>query len=59
VSLPASIAAWPPCYREAFEERSAIMEYDAKLSRDQAELLAESEIRRQADREAGKERVSA
>jgi hypothetical protein len=33
------------------------MQFDAKLSRDQAELLAESEIRRQADEE--KERVSA
>jgi hypothetical protein len=49
VTLPPNIAAWPPLWREAFEERAAVMEFDAKLSRDQAELLAESEVRREAD----------
>jgi hypothetical protein len=57
MSLPAQIAQWPAAWREVFEERAGIMQFDARLSRDQAELLAESEVRRQADEE--KVRMSA
>lgn len=48
MNLPPNIAAWPWKWREAFEERAAIMEFDAQLSRQQAELLAEHEIRERA-----------
>lgn len=57
MSLPPEIAHWPAAWRELWEERAGIMQFDAKLSRDQAELLAESEVRRQADEE--KTRMSA
>jgi hypothetical protein len=59
MSLPAQIAHWPAAWREVFEERAGIMQFDARLSREQAELLAESEVRRQADEEFRKERISA
>jgi hypothetical protein len=51
MSLPAQISNWPASWRELFAERAAIMEFDALLPRDQAELLAESETRRTADEE--------
>jgi hypothetical protein len=51
MSLPANIDRWPVLWREHFEERAAIMQFDGRLSRDQAELLAESEARREADQE--------
>jgi hypothetical protein len=34
------IASWPEAKRDAYEERSAILEYDAGFSRDEAEWLA-------------------
>ena len=59
VSLPAQLDRWPASYRDLYEERAGIMQFDGLMSRDQAELLAESEIRRQADEEVGGKRVSA
>jgi hypothetical protein len=41
-----------------YEERAGIMQFDGKMERDQAELLAEHEIRRAA-REGEKARKSA
>ena len=43
--LPVDIAAWPQDWREEFEERAAIMEYDGDLSRDEAEQWAETIVR--------------
>ena len=43
--LPIDIAAWPQDWREEYEERAAIMEYDGNLSRDEAEQWAETIIR--------------
>ena len=57
MSLPANIDRWPVLWREHFEERAAIMQFDGRMSRDQAELLAESEVRREAEEQ--KERMSA
>ena len=51
MSLPAQLDRWPASYRDLYEERAGIMQFDGLMSRDQAELLAESEIRRQADEE--------
>jgi len=58
MNLPPNIAAWPASWRFLYEERAGIFQFDGLMSKDQAELLAESEVRRQAA-EAGKERVSA
>ena len=35
--------------KEVFEERSAILEFDANMTRDKAEQLAMEEIRRKVD----------
>ena len=44
-SLPPVVVDWPPVWREAFEERAAIMEFDGGLSRAEAEVGAEACIR--------------
>jgi hypothetical protein len=38
------IASWPEYRRDAYEERAAILEYDAGFSRDEAERLAYVDI---------------
>jgi len=43
--LPAQVADWPEDWREAVEERAAIMEYDGRLPRDEAEAQAEQRVR--------------
>jgi hypothetical protein len=43
--LPARIEDWPDGWREEFEERAAIMEYDGMLSRSEAEQWAETIVR--------------
>ncbi len=43
--LPTNIADWPEDWREVFEERAGIMEYDGYLSRDEAEQWAETIVR--------------
>ena len=48
MNLPPNKAAWPAKWRELYEERAGIMEADAKLSRQVAEIRAEQDIRRQA-----------
>jgi hypothetical protein len=44
-SLPAARAHWPAAARDAWEERAAIMEFDAGLDRAAAEALAEVSVR--------------
>lgn len=51
MNLPPNRAAWPAKWREAFEERAGIMEFDANLSRFTAETRAEMEVRKQAAQE--------
>jgi hypothetical protein len=58
MNLPPNIAAWPQLWREAFEERAAIMQFDGLMSQNQAELLAESELRREADEQPKQRRQS-
>ena len=36
----ADVTTWPADWRENFEERAAIMEYDGGLTRDEAEVSA-------------------
>ena len=40
-SLPVNISEWPEEWRETYEERAAIMEFDGELSRPTAEKEAE------------------
>ena len=58
MNLPLSRAAWPAHYRELFEERAAIMEYQANLSREIAEFRAEQDVRKQAATEKREERTA-
>jgi hypothetical protein len=43
--LPSDVRDWPEDWREEFEERAAIMEYDGMLSRPEAEQWAETIVR--------------
>jgi len=43
--LPSDISNWPEHWREEFEERAAIMEYDGGLPRLEAEKKAETIVR--------------
>ena len=45
VELPEDIDCWPADWKEEFEERAAIMEYDGMLDRPQAEQWAETIVR--------------
>lgn len=45
VGLTASFRRWPEPWREAFEERAALMEFHGCLPRAQAERLAEVLVR--------------
>jgi hypothetical protein len=56
VNLPPNRAAWPARWKELFEERAALIEYQANLSRETAEFRAEIDIRKQAA-QSGKERI--
>lgn len=44
--LPPLISDWPLEWREVFEERAAIMEFDANLLRADAEARATEDVRR-------------
>jgi energy-coupling factor transporter ATP-binding protein EcfA2 len=52
--LPLEVADWPPEYRELYEERAAMIEYDAGKSRACAEIWAELMLRRSFEREAAR-----
>jgi len=49
VGLPPSVRRWPEPWREAFEERAALMEFHGCLPRTQAERHAEELVRRAFD----------
>jgi len=51
MNLPLSITAWPAYYRELYEERAAIMEFQGNLSRQTAEFRAAEDVRRIAREE--------
>jgi len=59
VTLPPNRAAWPARWRELFEERAGLMEFEAKLSRPVAEIRAEQDVRKQAAQEVKREKASA
>lgn len=50
MTLPFSITDWPADAREAFEERAAIVEYEAHRSRKEAERMAEEMVRNEWSR---------
>ena len=43
--LPSDITDWPDCWRQEYEERAAIMEFDGNLSYEQAQGEAEIVVR--------------
>ena len=47
--LPFSIADWPELWRERFEERAAIREFDGQMTRECAEQMSEAEMRLRAE----------
>lgn len=51
MTLPLRRDDWPDIWREAFEERAAIMEYLANMDRGRAEWMAERAVRRQEQQE--------
>jgi hypothetical protein len=57
VNLPPNIAAWPAKWREVWEERAALMEYEGNLSRVTAEFRAAQIVRKQAAMEPRKVEV--
>lgn len=58
MNLPPNRAAWPARWKEVYEERAAIMEFQANLSREIAEFRAEQDVRRQAATEKRQERTA-
>ncbi len=58
MNLPANRAAWPPLWKERFEERAAIMEFMGNLSRQTAEFRAEIDVRKLAAAEKREERTA-
>jgi len=58
MNLPAKITAWPSKWRELYEERAALIEFQANLSRQTAEFRAEQDIRKQASELAREERTA-
>jgi hypothetical protein len=51
MNLPLQISAWPPRWRELYEERAGIIEFQAKVSRMTAEFRAADDIRKLAKEE--------
>ena len=49
MTLPASVRDWPVWARDVYEERAAIMEYDARLPLSVAEAEAERMVRAEAE----------
>ena len=48
--LAALVRHWPAEAREEWEERAAVLEYDAKMTRERAERAAEHIVRDRWDR---------
>lgn len=49
--LPNDIELWPESYRELWNERAGVIEFEANFPRWKAEIMAESDIRKQASGE--------
>jgi len=45
VDLPSNVADWPEEYKEIYDERAAIMEFDGEIDRQEAEIQAEAQVR--------------
>jgi len=52
MTLPLKRSDWPEIWREAFEERAAIMEFLGNMERQSAEWMAERAVRREEQQEA-------
>ncbi len=50
VTLPKYVHTWPDLWRELWQERAGIMEFDGKISRPEAEKAAEKDIRKVAEK---------
>jgi hypothetical protein len=48
MQLPLNVEDWPEVWRDLFEERAGILEFEAHMQRLYAEELAQTDIRRQA-----------
>jgi hypothetical protein len=60
MNLPTKVTAWPPKWRELYEERAGLIEFMGNLSRQTAEFRAEQDIRKVAALEAApREKVTA
>ena len=51
MNLPAQIDRWPKLWRERYEERAGIIEFQANVSRGTAEIRAEQDVRKLAAEE--------
>ena len=58
VNLPLNRTSWPKKWQELYEERAALIEFQANLSRQIAEWRAEQDIRRVAATEKREERTA-
>lgn len=47
MTLPLYLRNWPPAAREDFEERAGILEFEAGLTRPQANAAAQAIVRQQ------------
>ena len=54
--LGRSVKAWPQIWRESYEERAAILEFDAGRTREDAENEAEAMVRAEYERAYGEDR---
>lgn len=59
MNLPLKVADWPAKWRQLFEERASLIEFQSNLSRDTAEFRAEQDVRRTAAQEPKPERTPA
>lgn len=51
MNLPPNPAAWPKRWRELYEERAGIIEFQGNVSRETAEFRAQMDVRKQAAEE--------
>ena len=58
MNLPLKRTAWPKKWLELYEERAALIEFQANLSREISEWRAEQDIRRVAATEKREERTA-
>lgn len=52
--LPALVRDWPAAAREEWEERAAVMEFDARMEKGRAERAAEHVVRDQWSRRSAR-----